>query len=122
MTSSVITEGMVTTLKARELSNLLSGQDVDLVDVRDEPEFLAGHIPGARNVPLDALRADPDRALNIPGLRWNRTVGHQGGSNSYSWSFLVTGWSQLSQILPAPGPTNIFRGRSCGSRPAATLA
>jgi rhodanese-related sulfurtransferase len=54
---------MVTTLTARELSNLLTGQDVDLVDVRDEHEFLTGHIPGARNVPLDQLRGDPDHTL-----------------------------------------------------------
>lgn len=37
--------------------------DVDLVDVRDEREFATGHVVGARNIPLDTLRTDPDAFL-----------------------------------------------------------
>lgn len=51
---------MVATVTPSELSALVG---VDLVDVRDEREWLAGHIPGSRNVPLDTLRADPDSYL-----------------------------------------------------------
>ena len=30
-----------------------------LVDVRTEPEFEAGHVPGARHIPLETLDSDP---------------------------------------------------------------
>lgn len=53
---------MVENVSANELADLLS-MDVDLVDVRDEREWLAGHVPGTRNIPLETLRADPDAYL-----------------------------------------------------------
>lgn len=37
--------------------------DVDIVDVREPAEWLTGHVPGARLVPLAQLRADPRGAL-----------------------------------------------------------
>jgi rhodanese-related sulfurtransferase len=53
---------MVENVSASELADLLS-TDVDLVDVRDEREWLAGHVPSARNIPFETLRADPDAYL-----------------------------------------------------------
>ncbi len=54
---------MVETLTVAQLAEALEKQAFDLVDVRDPSEWLAGHIPGVRNVPLDQLRADPEAAL-----------------------------------------------------------
>jgi rhodanese-related sulfurtransferase len=54
---------MVETVTTQELSDLLSRTDIDVVDVRDEREWLSGHVPGSRNIPLDTLRADPDAYL-----------------------------------------------------------
>ena len=51
---------MVETVTSTELAQLV---DVDLVDVRDERDWVSGHIPGSRNIPLDTLRADPDAYL-----------------------------------------------------------
>jgi rhodanese-related sulfurtransferase len=53
----------VSMVSAPELGNLLSARDFDLVDVREESEWAAGHLPGARSVTLDQLRADPEAAL-----------------------------------------------------------
>lgn len=55
---------MVETLTAAAAADLLSNPGIDLVDVRDEREFHAGHVPGARNIPLETLRADPDKFLS----------------------------------------------------------
>jgi len=55
---------MVETLTPATAADLLSNANVDLVDVRDEREFHAGHVPGARNIPLETLRADPDKFLS----------------------------------------------------------
>ncbi len=38
-----------------ELSGLFAGNAITLLDVRPEEEYLAGHIPGARNAPLGLL-------------------------------------------------------------------
>ncbi|MBX3158993.1 MAG: rhodanese-like domain-containing protein [Deltaproteobacteria bacterium] len=54
---------MVDTLTVTDAAQLLQTSEVDVIDVRDSHEFAAGHVIGARNVPLDALRADPDVAL-----------------------------------------------------------
>jgi rhodanese-related sulfurtransferase/DNA-binding HxlR family transcriptional regulator len=42
-------------VSATELQERLARGDVVLLDVRPEPEYKAGHIPGARSVPVDAL-------------------------------------------------------------------
>ncbi len=49
-----------------ELQERLARGDVVLLDVRPEPEYHAGHIPGARSVPLPALAS---RAPKLPRRR-----------------------------------------------------
>lgn len=47
--------GDIESVTAEELAERLAGGKVVLVDVRPEAEFAAGHIPGARSVPIDRL-------------------------------------------------------------------
>lgn len=54
---------MIHSLKIEDAAGLLQQGEVDLVDVREPREWNEGHIPGARLVPLDKLRADPVTAL-----------------------------------------------------------
>jgi rhodanese-related sulfurtransferase len=54
---------MVQMVTPADLAELASTQIIDLVDVRDADEWQAGHIEGARLVPLERLREDPDAAL-----------------------------------------------------------
>ncbi len=54
---------MVATISPREAAEFISANEVDVVDVRDASEWSTGHIPNARLVPLDQLRADPENAL-----------------------------------------------------------
>jgi rhodanese-related sulfurtransferase len=42
-------------VSAEELQDRLARGDVVVLDVRPQPEYRAGHIPGAQSVPLDAL-------------------------------------------------------------------
>jgi rhodanese-related sulfurtransferase len=44
-------------LDATELMERLSDDGVIVIDVRPEEEYRAGHIPGARSVPLGVLEA-----------------------------------------------------------------
>jgi len=54
---------MVKTVTPADLVELARTQAVDLIDIREPDEWDAGHIGGARLLPLDTLRADPDAAL-----------------------------------------------------------
>jgi rhodanese-related sulfurtransferase/transcriptional regulator with XRE-family HTH domain len=47
----------------QELEALIAAADVELVDVREPDEWATGHLPGARHVPLGALKANPAAAL-----------------------------------------------------------
>ncbi len=49
--------GDVSLVTREELTRLLANDEITLLDVRPEEEFLAGHIPGARSVPLGSLTA-----------------------------------------------------------------
>ena len=42
-------------VSAEELQKRLARGDVVVLDVRPEPEYKAGHIPGAQSMPMDAL-------------------------------------------------------------------
>jgi rhodanese-related sulfurtransferase len=50
------------------MNALLVSGEVDVVDVRDTQEWSDGHIPGARLLPLDDLRADPAKTLPRPNI------------------------------------------------------
>jgi len=54
---------MVVSVSPNQLPTLLSDPNAVLIDVRDSSEWANGHVAGAHSVPLDHLRADPDREL-----------------------------------------------------------
>lgn len=54
---------MIVTLSPTEASELLAREDVHVVDVRETDEWSRGHVPQAQPIPLEQLRADPERAL-----------------------------------------------------------
>jgi rhodanese-related sulfurtransferase len=55
--------GELETMTRAELQRRLRDRDVVVLDVRPAPEFAAGHIPGARNVPISDLQ---QRLRQIP--------------------------------------------------------
>ncbi|GAB2875858.1 metalloregulator ArsR/SmtB family transcription factor [Myroides odoratimimus subsp. xuanwuensis] len=57
-----------------ELERLIEQEAVEVIDVRPTEEYAAGHIPGARSLPLEALAAAADslRALSLPVVTYCR--------------------------------------------------
>jgi rhodanese-related sulfurtransferase len=51
-----------------ELEELLAAGEITLLDVRPPEEFLAGHIPGARNTPLGTLAGEADELRRAPAV------------------------------------------------------
>jgi rhodanese-related sulfurtransferase len=59
---------MVHSVTAKQAQELLAHDDLDIVDVREPSEWSGGHLPGARLVPLDQLRAGARQLLPRDGV------------------------------------------------------
>lgn len=59
---------MIHTVTPHEAAALLRDGGLDVIDVRDPHEWAAGHVPGARLLPLGELKADPRRHLPRDGV------------------------------------------------------
>lgn len=53
---------MVRTISVQEAQELIARGGLDVVDVREPHEWMTGHVPAARLVPLGRLTADPEGA------------------------------------------------------------
>ena len=54
---------MVERMDRQQLLSLAEEDNVQIVDVLPQPEFMAAHIPGALNIPLKTLNADTTSAV-----------------------------------------------------------
>jgi NADPH-dependent 2,4-dienoyl-CoA reductase/sulfur reductase-like enzyme/rhodanese-related sulfurtransferase len=103
--------GMIAANHLRGDSPLLQWSDArmasfDLLDVRDEDEFAEGHVPGARNVPLNSLRAALDSLQKERPLAVYCAVGgrahnavrllRQNGFNAVNVSGGFTTWRHMN--------------------------
>ena len=50
---------------------------IDLIDIREIHEFKAGHVPGAKNIPMNTLLAKPDQYLKKD--KTYHIICHSGG-------------------------------------------
>lgn len=112
---------MVQVVSAQEAEALIAAGGVDVVDVRDPQEWADGHVPGARNVPLAELKADPRgrlpkdhvllvcargvrsasaaQAAEAGGVR--EVASLDGGTHAWALAGLPL---EAAALAPAPGP------------------
>ena len=85
--------GRVPEISAAELNELMKNGGAQLIDVRTPAEFAAGHVAGARNVPINTFRhklptlaLDPKRPIvalcatahrSPPAVRLLRAAGYK---------------------------------------------
>jgi len=103
---------MVQTLTPQEMNALLVRGEVDVVDIRDTQEWSDGHIPGARLVPLDDLRADPAKTLphsnivfvcgqGLRSLTAAKLADRLGIAKVYSLDGGISNWTRAGlQLVP----------------------
>lgn len=88
--------GRVPEISAIELSELVKNGGAQLIDVRTPAEFVAGHVAGARNVPINTfkqmlpkLALDPKRPIvaicatahrSPPAVRLLRAAGYENAA------------------------------------------
>ena len=82
-------------LKSSDINAMVAGKadDTILVDVREQDEFTAGHIPGAVNIPLSGL--------DKTELPWDQT------SSIYVYCLAGTRSSRAVRYLQSRGYTNV---------------
>jgi rhodanese-related sulfurtransferase len=94
------------------MNALLVSGEVDVVDIRDTQEWSDGHIPGARLVPLDDLRADPAKTLprsnivfvcgqGLRSLTAAKLADRLGIGQVYSLDGGISNWTRAGlQLVP----------------------
>jgi rhodanese-related sulfurtransferase len=98
-------------LTPQQAADRLAAGDADLVDVREQYEWDAGHIEGARHVPVHELSAvaptlDPDRPIVLVCRVGGRSAMatdafRRAGFDAYNLSGGVQAWQQAG--LPFDG-------------------
>ena len=94
---------MIQSLTPQQAHELISRGEIEIIDVRDPSEWSGGHLPGARLVPLDQLRASPKSALTRDGVLFVCAAGmrsqtaarlatSQGLKTVYNLSSGTRGW------------------------------
>jgi rhodanese-related sulfurtransferase/transcriptional regulator with XRE-family HTH domain len=112
---------MIKTLGPREAEALVAGTDVDIIDVREPKEWSTGHLPGARLVPLDQLRAEPEKSLprdnvlfvcakGARSLAAAKVAERYGLQEIYSLEGGTNAWIKAG--LPAVHPDDAKSGRA----------
>jgi rhodanese-related sulfurtransferase len=65
---SIIMDFMIQSLDARQAHERIARGELAIIDVREPREWSSGHLPGARLVPLDRIKASPSSELSgVPG-------------------------------------------------------
>jgi rhodanese-related sulfurtransferase/transcriptional regulator with XRE-family HTH domain len=104
---------MVRALGPREAEALIGPGGIDVIDVRDPRDWASGHLPGARSVPLEELRADPraripsDRVLFVcaRGVRSEsaaRLAEELGWTEVYSLEGGILAWASAGLVVETP--------------------
>jgi len=94
---------MINSIEPRQAQELIARGEFDIVDVREPREWSGGHLPGARLVPLDRLKASPKASLPRDGVIFVCAAGVRsqtaaklaeanGFTNLYNLSGGTRGW------------------------------
>ncbi|MGA2451572.1 MAG: rhodanese-like domain-containing protein [Polyangiaceae bacterium] len=108
---------MIRSIGPAQARELITCGTLEVVDVRDSKEWTAGHVPGARLVPLESLRSAPKALLPRDGVIFVCAAGMRsqtaarvaeanGLSNVYNLTGGTRGWQNAGFPLevgePAP--------------------
>jgi rhodanese-related sulfurtransferase len=87
---------MIEQLTPERARELIEAGEVELIDVREQHEWSAGHIPQARHVPLSRLRTSPKAHLQRDKLLFVCAAGAR--SNMAAQLAVAIGHSQVYNL------------------------
>ena len=95
----MITQGGIKEIDAREAVRLINYKDALVLDVRDDSEYLAGHIPNAKHVPSQKIA---ERWVELEKFKDKPIVViYPGGvrSNNPSLVLKKNGFTQIVNLM-----------------------
>lgn len=87
---------MEKTISNDDFNKLIQTKDVAIIDVREPDEFIAGHIPNAKNIPLSQLET---RFIELAKDTHYYVICHSGRRSELAREFLTAKGYQTTNIL-----------------------
>lgn len=80
--------------------------EIDLIDIRETYEYRGGHLPTAKNIPMDIILKQPEKYLSKSKEYY--VICHSGARSSMACSLLK---ENGFNIINVAGGTGRYRGR-----------
>lgn len=97
-------KGAVDSLDVNEIDNLIG--KINLIDIREPYEYNAGHLPSAKNIPMDTILSKPEKYLDES--KEYHIICHSGARSSRTCSVLK---ENGFKVINVTGGTGRYRGR-----------
>jgi Rhodanese-related sulfurtransferase len=94
----------VKSIEVNDIDNLLG--KVELIDIREPYEYQSGHLPTAKNIPMDTILSTPEKYLDK--VKEYHIICQSGGRSSRACSVLK---NKGFNIVNVSGGTGRYRGR-----------
>ncbi|MDP4146419.1 MAG: rhodanese-like domain-containing protein [Bacillota bacterium] len=79
---------------------------VNLIDVREPYEYKSGHLPTAKNIPMNKIISDPGKYLDRSKRYY--IICQSGGRSLRTCTFL---WQKGYDVINVAGGTGSYRGK-----------
>ena len=101
---SFLTKNKVTAVSVNDIERLIG--KINLIDIRENYEYKSGHLPTAKNIPMDKLLESPERYLDAS--KEYHIICQSGGRSSGTCRKLK---SKGFNIINIAGGTGSYRGK-----------
>ena len=95
---------MVKSIDVNEIDSLIG--KIDLIDIREPYEYKGGHLPTAKNIPMDTILESPGSYLDKS--KEYHIICHSGSRSSMTCGILK---EQGFNIVNVAGGTGRYRGK-----------
>lgn len=94
----------VKSIDVNEVGNLLG--KINLIDIRETYEYKGGHLPTAKNIPMDSILSDPEKYLDKS--KEYHIICHSGSRSSMTCGLLQ---KRGFNVVNVSGGTGRYRGK-----------
>ncbi len=94
----------VNSINVNEIDSLLG--KINLIDIREPYEYKSGHLPTAKNIPMDILLSEAEKRLDRS--KEYHIICHSGARSSRACSILK---EEGFNVINVSGGTGRYRGR-----------
>jgi rhodanese-related sulfurtransferase len=99
-----IQRNSVNSIEVNEIDRLLG--KIELIDIREPYEYMGGHLPTAKNIPMDTVLEAPEKYLDKS--KQYHIICHSGSRSSMTCNILK---QNSFNIVNVTGGTVRYRGR-----------